>query len=304
MKKQIAAAALAVLMAGSVFGVVPASAAVYTKDTAATAAARTQIGSVNWEKGDRSDVTASGTGVAPAGMTGVRAKLLARRAALLDAYRNLAETVAGVQLDADTTMQDLAVASDVVKTHTEAMIQGARIVKESENGDGSYTITLSVPLYGVGSVASVAMPELRTSAAAAPLPVVKPETASVSPEETADLTRGTYTGIVVDAAGLGLQPTFAPVIYDETGRVVYGLANLDYDYAINHGMAAYATSVAGASESRGGSHPLVVKALSVRGGKNSKNPVNVVVSKADGDRILLALENSTILKRAAVVLVR
>lgn len=71
-------------------------------------------------------------------------------------------------------------------------------------------------------------------------------------------------------------------------------------------MVAYATSVADATRSgnRGGSDPLVVKAKSVRGGKNYTNPVNVVVSRKDGDRILLACQESNIVKRAAVVFIR
>ena len=89
------------------------------------------------------------------------------------------------------------------------------------------------------------------------------------------------------------------------GRVVYGIKNLDYDYAISQGMVAYADTLETAAHgNRAGESPLVVKAVAVRGGRNSVNKVNVIVSVEDGDRILLACEKSNILQQAAVVFVR
>ena len=61
---------------------------------------------INWENGNSADVVAIGTGLPPEN-AGVRGRVLARRAALVDAYRNLAEMLNGVQLDADTVMEDL-----------------------------------------------------------------------------------------------------------------------------------------------------------------------------------------------------
>jgi hypothetical protein len=71
-------------------------------------------------------------------------------------------------------------------------------------------------------------------------------------------------------------------------------------------MVDYSNDLLGATggASRAGTNPLVVKASSVRGGGNSVNPVNVVVSVEDGDRILLANANSNILGNGAVVFVK
>ncbi|HBK28000.1 MAG TPA: hypothetical protein DDY92_05585 [Dialister sp.] len=259
---------------------------------------------VNWTSANGADIVAVGTGLPPEN-AGVRGRVLARRAALVDAYRNLAEMLNGVQLDADTVMEDLAIKSDIVRTKTSALIKGAQIVEEKEMSDGSYQMKIRIPMYGASnSVASVAMPELHPNVTAAPLPAV--DSTALPKTEVTQLKESNYTGIVVDASNLGLEPTFAPVIYDENGRVVYGLQNLDYDFAINHGMVAYASSLADAKSptNRGGSNPLVVKAIAVRGGKNSVNKVNVVVSVEDGDRILLASQGGNILQKAAVVFIR
>ena len=114
-----------------------------------------------------------------------------------------------------------------------------------------------------------------------------------------------YTGVIVDASGLGLETTFSPLILDTNGRAIYGKHNIDPRIAISQGMVEYATGLTGAvAKSRAGSNPLVVKALRVQSGRNSANKVNLVVSTEDGDKILLANESSGMLKNCAVVFVK
>lgn len=258
----------------------------------------------DWTKGADSVITAVGYGLPPEGETGTRGRILARRAALVDAYRYLAEEIQGVQVDADTTMENLMLTKDTVRTQTNALIKGAKIVSEQTLGDGAVTVKVQVPLYGVqNSLAAIAVPEVRGSGAAVPVPAVS---SSVLPEtEQKEIAAADYTGIIVDCSGMGLDATFAPAILDESGRTVYGIANLDYDFAIKEGMVEYSTSLAAAKETaRAGARPLIVKAQKVSGGKNSANPVNAVVSNEDGERILAALQTGSILRHAAVVFVK
>jgi hypothetical protein len=262
-----------------------------------------QKGSVNWDKGAESDVTAIGIGLPPDN-AGARGNVLARRAAIVDAQRNLLEMVQGVQIDSETVLENLSVTSDIVRSKVSGLVQGAKIIDEGLNEDGSYFVKMRIPMYGAqNSIASVALPEIRDNIAPEALPQVK-DTA-LSKKEVKELQGAGYTGVVVNAASMGLQPTFSPVIYDVNGRVVYGIRNLDYDYAISQGMVAYANTLENATQgNRAGDYPLVVNAVNVRGGRNSVNKVNVVVSVEDGDRILLACEKSNILQQAAVVFVR
>ena len=259
-------------------------------------------GSVNWDKGSDADVEAWGVGLPPVNMPANRGAALARRAAIVDAYRQLAETIQGVQVDAETTMRDLAIESDVVNTKISALVKGARVVEEFANEDGSYSVKLAIPLYGVKSVAAVAVPEAQKAI----LPEKAPEISeSYVPAPEVKAEAASYTGVIVDAAGLGLEGTFSPVIYDVNGRAIYGMRNIDKDFAISHGMVEYSNDLQAASaNSRAGANPLVVKAVSVRGGGNSVNPVNVVVSVEDGDKILYANEKSSMLENKAVVFVK
>ena len=119
------------------------------------------------------------------------------------------------------------------------------------------------------------------------------------------LVKNVKVPLVIDADGMGLDPTFSPVIYDENGREIYGANNIDTNYAIREGMVSYADDVSeGKNNSRAGNNPLVVKATEVRGGGNSTNNVNVVVSAADADRILLANDESNMLGDCSVVFVK
>lgn len=259
-------------------------------------------GSVNWEKGAEADVEAWGVGLPPVNMPAERGAALALRAATVDAYRQLAEIIKGVQVDSETTMRDLSVESDVVTAKVEALVQGARVVEKVVNKDGSYSVKVAVPLYGVKSVAAVVIPEANKDL----LPQETPEISEdYTPAPEVKAQAASYTGVVVDAAGLGLEGTFSPVIYDVNGRAIYGMRNIDKDFAISKGMVEYYNDLQTATvNSRAGSNSLVVKAVSVRGGGNSVNPVNVVVSVEDGDKILYANEKSGMLENKAVVFVK
>ena len=261
-------------------------------------------GGLHWEDGK---VVAVGYGVPPTGAYGTRANLLARRAAVVDAQRNLAEFIQGTQIDAETTLLNYMTQNDTVKTRVSALIQGAVIVEEEAMSDGSYRVTMSVPLYGAGkSISAAILPALRENKEPAPLPApVSPAPATIKEIQDRAKSGTNYTGVIVDAGDMGLMPSFSPVIYDTNGRAIYGVQNINYDSAISQGMVGYAKNVASAMHlSRVGSTPLVVKAVQVRGGRNSVNPVNVVVSVEDANRILLANEKSGMLQSGFVVFVR
>ena len=250
-----------------------------------------------WEQGT---ITAEGFGTPPAGAYGSKASIMARRAAIVDAQRNLAEQVSGVQVDAETTVENFVISSDLVKTKVSALIKGAMVVEEQMMPDGAYRVVMSMPMYGTQGLASAIMPAIRDNTPPTPPPPV------ISATITTQIQMGgTYTGVIIDAGGMGLKPSFSPVIYDTNGRAIYGVSNINYDQAISQGMVGYSSSVSSAQTlPRVGATPLVIKAVQVRGGNNSTNPVNVVVSVDDGDRILAANQQSQMLMNGSVVFVR
>lgn len=249
-----------------------------------------------------------------------QAKILARRAAIVDAYRNLAEQVQGVNVNAETTVKDMAVQSDVIMTKVSALVKGARVISEEMSNDGSYKVVMQIPMYGVsGSLASAVMPvseqkvafpapavnvSVAVNAPAVPgaLPATQIPTtgssAAAVPASAMNLkAAGGYTGLVVDCSGLALNPVMSPVIKNAGGEAIYGYKNLDYQKVTAYGMAAYTRNTS--TISRAGSNPLIVKAMSLE--NHNSYPVLAV---ADANRVLVENQASHFLDNCSVVFVR
>jgi len=77
----------------------------------------------------------------------IQAKMMAQRAAKVDAQRQLSELVKGVQLTAGTTVQEYEVTSDLIATRVKSLLQGAFEINKSvqmESGSFSAVITLGI----------------------------------------------------------------------------------------------------------------------------------------------------------------
>ena len=236
-------------------------------------------------------ITVTGSGVPPAGIRGGQARLLARRAAIADAYRQLAEIVEGVQIDGETTVEMAMLKSDTVSLRVEAVIKGAQIVPDSERitSDGVYEVTLQLPMFGATN--SLASAVIERHERIEPFPAPEP----VRPNVSIDITvRGGYTGVVIDCRGFHVQPVMSPVIKNSHGTKIYGHKNIDPDYVIEHGMADYADSMG--QTSRAGSNPLVIRAERMEDFDSTP-----VISIADANKILSENDISGFLEKTAVV---
>jgi len=99
-------------------------------------------------------ISARGNGIEPgdSGMSPAEKALMAKRAAKLDALRNLAEQVYGVRITSDSYVRDFVLQSDETRSKVNTFIQGARVVSEQQMPDGSYQVEVELdiePLKGV-----------------------------------------------------------------------------------------------------------------------------------------------------------
>ena len=246
-------------------------------------------------------ITAIGSGVAPPrAVNPAQARMLARRAAVVDAYRQLAETVQGVNVDSETTVENMMTTSDVIKTKVSAMIKGARVVSEQEI-PGGYTVTMQISMFGVGNslAGAVLTPPPAQESFPTPVADVVPSVPTGSPAADAPSGKaiGAYTGLVVDCRGLGLNPVMSPVIKNETGSPIYGYKNLNVDMVIAKGMAGYSRDINNIA--RAGSNPLIVKAIRL-----DNHNANPVLSVADANRVLIENGATHFLDQTNVVFVR
>ncbi|MBR3497828.1 MAG: LPP20 family lipoprotein [Selenomonadaceae bacterium] len=246
----------------------------------------------NWNS-NTIQVTGMGVANPQLARTAAHAAMMARRAAVADAYRQLAEAVNGVQVDAETTVEQMMLTSDVVRTKISAVIKGAVIVDEGELSGGGYSVTMELPLFG--GTNGLAETVIQRPIEIEPFPTPAPEYRPPVKESQPSYSGGHYTGLVVDCRGLGrINPVMSPVIRDARGQKIYGHKNLDYDRIIREGMASYARDMSEAG--RAGSNPLIVTAIDL-------DDLNAtpVLSMEDADLVLYENNLSHFLDNIAVV---
>ena len=241
-------------------------------------------GKVDWTTGV---ITAVGIGAPPAQpANAAQARAMTERAAQVVAYRNLLESVKGVRVDSTTTVENFIVASDLIRTEVNGIIQGATIMDKKYMSDGSVEVTLGMRLTG-----ALADALLQKTPPTPPTGL----TGTLTPASPGQL----YTGVIVDARGLGVKPAMAPKIVNEDGKEVYGSAWISRDYAVREGMVGYFKDpVKALTNPRVMDKPLMVKALKVAGDAR----VDIVITNADAAVLHSASENLSMLQKCRVII--
>jgi len=108
---------------------------------------------------------------------------MAERAAYAVALRNLLEVVKGVRVDSESLIENFMVTSDVIRTHVEGVVKGARIVSTQYMSDGSVEVQVAMPLRG--ALLDAVVPE-NYGRFAGPLPL-KPAPVPQKPSEVKPL---------------------------------------------------------------------------------------------------------------------
>lgn len=282
-------------------------------------------GEVKWSEGV---LRATGFGVRPKDAdTPAQARLLARSAAIADAYRNMAQVINEVRVTANTTVERHLTLNDTLRLSVQAYIRGAEVVEERDNADGTYTIVLQVGFFGKNGLTGMVLPGVLRSAARVDsggppgitldLPALTPPaTAAVAVAAvgavavpgmgletdllTAATDEGPFTGVIIDARGLNVQPAMSPRIYDPAGKEIYGTVGVDASFAEDVGVAGYMGTVRAAMAlPRVGNRPLVIRAA----GTPDTFHRYLTISGEDAQRLLAADAKSHFLQKCAVTIV-
>ncbi|WP_253248327.1 hypothetical protein [Helicobacter sp. 12S02634-8] len=94
------------------------------------------------------ELSAVGMGVAPEStISPSQALALAKRAAIVDAYRQLGEKMYGIRVNAQDTVRDMVLQNSTIKTKVQALIRNAEIT-ETVYKDGLCQVSMELKLDG------------------------------------------------------------------------------------------------------------------------------------------------------------
>ncbi len=167
-------------------------------------------------------VTVEGTGLPLANAySPAQSRLMARRAAIVDGYRQLAEAVKGVNVDSETTVENLMVTSDRITTRVNALVKGAKILEEKAISDGGYVVKMQIPLFGVTNSVAGAVMEQPTQVTKFPEPVQgTAPSSSVSVKVDVTTPNQPAAPVVPSAPSVQPQTPSIPTVSKGSGAVI------------------------------------------------------------------------------------
>jgi hypothetical protein len=219
-------------------------------------------------------VRARGTGVVDPSMSNKsQARLMAERAAVVVAQRNLLEIIKGVRVDSETKVKNFMTEYDVVYTRVDGVVKGARQLGDAKYDEaaGTVEVELEVDLYGQDGVTDALQPVLGDGVT----------TSSLTPQVKQFLQQ--YSSLVFDGGEAGLKPALFPKIYDEDGNLLLDTKQYSH-YLGQPGQAAmqFISDVDNLLAHPGlQGIPFVLKVKEIRGKLGS----DIVIGRQDGDKL-------------------
>jgi hypothetical protein len=233
-------------------------------------------GSINWTRGS---VTASGIG------------------SVDTATRNAMQTAFMVRMNATSRVADVNRPNVNLHAEVEEMASAAEVIGRKTLADGRTEITVKMELFG--GFAQLLLPvDIKQVESIKPLAKSQQGIAPSSGQwYSAD--PEAYTGLIVDARGIGAKPAMVPVLLDESGKEVYGSAFVSREYAVQQGICQY-MSVLGDSANliRVAPKPLWVKGLRTK----TVAGCDIIISNADASRLRGASSHLSFLKQCRVII--
>jgi hypothetical protein len=248
-------------------------------------------GQVDWENGV---IIVTGEGAPPENASKAAAPLLAKRAAIMDAYRNAAEIVAGIRIHAGSYVKDATSQSDEISGRVDGFIRGGQFEKPVYDSEGRCTIVLHLPVGGHKGLTSLLYDQANQMTPDSPAAPV------VTPENNMDFS---YTGIIIDARNYGVRPALYPQIFDADGYLLYGQSMVNVIDPGFSTIVAYSKTLDNAkTKARIGDKPLIIKATGSVKAANGEI-TDVIIGSEDSKTFRMIAGKNDLLSKAAVVIV-
>jgi len=214
------------------------------------------------------------------------------------ARHNMLKIIKNVRINSVKKAENFATINNSVAKQLEEIIYKARENEKMRKymSDGTVEVYLQLSLYG--GFAQLFLPQEIKQIESIKQVAIGGGKSSLQPSKTSDLKN--YTGLVVDATGISVNPAMAPRLLDEDGKEVYGAAFASREFAVQKGMSGYSKDFKTAKTSpRVGNNPLSVKGLRTTGPGNC----DIVISNADASILRNSSEHLAFLKKCLVIIV-
>ncbi len=242
-------------------------------------------GQVDWTNGI---VEASGTGRQPKNpLNTAQARAVAEKEAQERARENLTEVLGSLRIDSESRIGGLDSGAFLERGEMQDRLHKAQVVNLSYLNDGAVEATVAIRLSGelLEAVLPVSIKPIR--------PVQQPD--PPKPEN-----REVFSGLVIDARGIGVQPALVMRIEDEEGAEVYGPTFISREHAVSQGVVKYGRDLEQAgADPRVAPNPLTLRAIRTA----SSAPCDIVISNADAKRVRGAAGNLLFLQKCRVIIV-
>jgi hypothetical protein len=213
-----------------------------------------------------------------------------------DARIKLLETVKEIKIDTKRSVGGMAGNNKRIMTQIKDMVYDAIEIEKFRKymSDGSVEVLLQMNLHG-GFTQLILPKEIRQIEG-----IKQIKRGANSTGVNTNSVSKAYTGLLVDARSIELQPALVFKILDENLEEVFGPAFVSREFVVQQGMAAYYSDIQSAkSDSRIRNRPLTVKALRT----DYPSRCNIVISNADASKLKSASHHLLFLKESRVVVV-
>jgi hypothetical protein len=245
-------------------------------------------GNINWQ-----DQILRSTGI---GAPNPKMPLAAQRAGALEAakriaLRNILETVKGMAINSETTVENAMISSDVINTQVSGIVRNFKVAATRYMSTGDVEVDVEIPMSGIlmdallpGQPGGVMLPGQNF-----------PIDPSFLPQQSC-----VFTGLIIDARGTGLRPAIAPRVLDEQGNEVYGTGYVTRDYSVQIGVVGYETDVNRArTNERVADSPLIINGIKAAG----TNRTDVVITNPDAQMVIAAAKNMNFMDQCKVMII-
>ena len=239
----------------------------------------TETGQIDWVKGVVRSKGAVNEDVPDNTNNVAVKKMKTLRQAKIDAMRNMIETIKLIKVDSSSTVGNYMEGSSFIRKRMHSIVKRARIVDKNPLSEGGMEVEIELPLKGLLTETMIQ---------------------SSSDVEITKSGEELYTGLIVDAKGLDINPALSPKILNEHGREVFSASIVKRDTLLNKGLVSYSSKISFAeTNSRIGDKPLIIRALR----KSGINGTSVVISLADAAKVRNPSINLTWLTECRVIIV-